>query len=66
MHYSLDRGEIGKRPKKGQQDEVEQFCQYRNSRFITIPNEKTKVSQERSGKHGQKCNLVKNHLVKLI
>ena len=47
MHYFLDRGKIGKRPIKGQQDEVEQFGQYRNSRFITIPNEEPKVSQKR-------------------
>ena len=47
MHYSLDRREIGKRPIKGQQDEVEQFCQYRNSRFFTIPNGEPKVSHKR-------------------
>ena len=29
MHYFLDRGEIGKRPIKGQQDEVQQFFQAR-------------------------------------
>ena len=29
MHYFLDRGEVGKRPIKGQQDEVEHFWQPR-------------------------------------